>query len=449
MLTFLAFIVAAQFGAERAPDAEGVSSRVGSIEMAASALASRTHDLRSALPSTPPGVIERVDLVAPGKLRVYASPIRFERDGTYLPIQLAWTPGATAVMECATNTLETAITKDGWKQVSGEGWALSTRPVGARDITVKRTDADVLELAGLWPDGAITEYRLMRGGVKESIILSSPPESTVWTYDTKLDGATRLELADGGVLVRVIADDAVAAILPTPVAIDAGGQECVGTYQLDGGVLSTVFAPAWFKAATYPIVVDPTASVDVGISVTIRSGGSDYRRTLLKFTLPSIATSVTAATCNIYLSTNSITSATLNLLSSTTDSAGWTSATGAATLDGYTYTTTLDTVSFTSATSTGWHQWDVLGSVGTEQAIADAYSDGDDPVDWTVRIYLAASGTTVVENTTIIIMGDDASSDYLEFAGPSDANNPYLEITYDASATATYRGSGSVGIIGL
>jgi len=448
MLTFLAFIVVAQFGAERAPDAEGVSSRVGRVEMAASALASRTHDLRRALPSTPPEIIERADLVAPGKLRMYAAPIRFERDGTYLPIQLAWTPGATDVMECATNTLETAITKDGWKQVSGKGWALSTRPAGAGDITVKRTDADVLEVSGLWPDGAVTEYRLMRGGVKESIVLERAPESAIWTYDAKPDGATRLELGDGNAQVAITANGATQAILPTPTAIDASGRRCRGTYALDGAVLSTVFPPEWFADATYPVVVDPTTTEDVDLAVSIRSGGSDYRRELLKFPLPSIAGTLTAAACKLYLSNNAITSATIDLLSSTTDTADWTSGTSAATLDGYTYTATLDTVSFTNATSTGWHEWDVLGSVGTEQAIADAYDDGDPPVNWTVRIWKQASGTTVAEDTSLIVFGDDAGSDYLEFDGPSTANVPYLELTYTAAATGA-RGSGSVGIIGL
>lgn len=448
MITLLAFIVAAQFQAERIPDAAGVASRVGSVEAAASALADRTHDLRRELPSTPPEIIERADLVAPGKLRLYASPIRFERDGQYLPIQLAWVPGKTTVMECATNTLVTSIGKDGWKRVSGKGWRLSTRPVDADSITVKRTDADVLEVWGLWPDGAVTEYRLMRGGVKESIVLERAPESAVWTYDAKLDGATQLELGKGGTQVLVKADDVVAGILPTPIAIDASGKRCTGTYVLAGAVLSTLFPHEWFRDAKYPVVVDPTTTEDVDLCVSIRSGGSDYRRSLLKFPLPSIAGTVTAAVCKLYLSNNAITSATIDLLSSTTDTADWTSGTSAATLDGYTYTATLDTVSFTNASSTGWHEWDVLGSVGTEQAIADAYDDGDPPVNWTVRIWKQASGTTVAEDTSLIVFGDDAGSDYLEFDGPSTANVPYIELTYTADSTGA-RGSGSVGIIGL
>lgn len=449
MLTFLAFIIAAQFGAERAPDLAGVQSRIGAIEAAASALADRTHNLRKALPSTPPAIIERADLVAPGKLRIYASPIRYEKNGTYLPIQLAWQPGNDALFVCTTNTMETAIAVDGWKQVSGKGWSLSTRPTTATGkIQVRRTDADVLEVSGLWPDGAVTQYELRRGGVKETIVLERAPESTVWTYDTKLDGTTRLELSEGGAECHIVAESGVVAILPLPVAIDAKGQELTGTYSLDGSALSVVFADEWFASAAYPVRVDPTASVDTTLGVSIRDG-TDYQRALLKFPLPELSSAVTAAVLHCHGQENAITAPdTVTVHAYTTPTSDWTSGTSAATMDAYTYTASLDSNAFSDASGLTWYEWDVLGSEGTESAIADAYADNDDPCDWTVKLSIGSAGSTVAAVTTVIQFGPDSGSSF-KFDGPSDVDNPYLEITYDASATATYRGSGSVGIVGL
>lgn len=455
-LTAFLFCAVAYAGGivESLQDAPTVEREIAVVEAASARLDERTDHLRHFMHQTPPEIIERADLMEYGRLRIYSAPIRYMKDGEYRPIELVWRADPEYVFACRSNGMIAGIDADGWKHTEGEYWTLRTRPLGicldkemvsgGGKVRVKRVAADTLVAGGLWPFDANTQYRVVRGGVKESVVLTALPVCETVELRYEVSGSP-VTLSDDGTYAYVANH---LAVLPQPIAIDANGAELDGAYKLGADMISVVFNGAWFSdpARVWPIIIDPTTSVDSGISVTVRDGSIDYRRTWLKFQLPSVSIVVTSAVVRMYLSANDITSATLNLVATTSDTADWTTGSSAATLDAYTYTGTLDTVAFTSASAVGWHEWDVLGTEGTEQAIADAYADGDDPVDWTVRILYGAEGSTVGTNTTTIKFGDHSQDDYLTFTGPSEANTPYLEITYEYPPQR--RSGGSVGLIG-
>lgn len=407
----------------------------------------RTDNLRKAIPNTPPEIIERADLIEPGKIRIYSAPIRFIQDGEYRPIELSWVKSESNIVSCDTNTVKSVITKDGWRWCGNDEWNLSIRPSGAGErMEAQKVEPGTVEVSGLWKDGSRTRYKLIRGGIKESIILDSAPEKAVWSYD--LIQGPEVKIKTDGAEVHITSHDKLVAILPRPVAIDSNGRKARGSYEINETVLSVLFDQEWFdsKDRGYPVIVDPTVTEDAGIC---RYGGASYHEgkwVFLKFNLPELG-GVTGCTLTITVDSNFLED-TLTTHAYTSDDASWTTGTDGATLEAITVTSSLDSEALTGSTSDPV-VFDVFGSDADGESIAYVYDNEEDPVDHTIKLAWGTGNGDIATGTTMFALWT-AEGEEIEFCGPSSANPPYLEFTYSGVAGSRAPvGSGSVGILGL
>ncbi|MCM3778178.1 PA14 domain-containing protein [Microbacterium hydrocarbonoxydans] len=146
---------------------------------------------------------------------------------------------------------------------------------------------DTLRMEGVAP-GIDLEYEVLRGGVKETLVLHRAPRvapTFAWTMNA---GGLQPTLAEGGMVE--LRDDAgeVVMHIPAPVAWDSSGSTGersdslvnprVGLEPAEGGAWRYTLQvdPTWLKASerAYPVYVDPTVLTGASYSRSFKSDGA-------------------------------------------------------------------------------------------------------------------------------------------------------------------------------
>ena len=250
----------------------------------------------------------------------------------------------------------------------------------------------------------------------------------VWRL-TKSTDLTHITHALQGVVVGDIDTPMVLRIEPLE-ARDVAGGYLAGRCEYRSGFIIGTLDAAWLRAATAPVVVDPT--VLAAASTAELGGGQDYpappwnyasNKVYVKFTLPNInGGTVTASEvrfANLGTHNDDTT-----LGSYISQNVTWTEGSNAATMNAIAQGTELGSTTITDAW--GWWVWNVTGdaSKGIVKAYADSCAE--------VTVILQGWVGSVAVVTAELYVQDDGPTQVWEnqLQDSSRANPPQLYVTY-------------------
>ena len=118
-------------------------------------------------------------------------------------------------------------------------------------------------------DGVDLQYSLISNMIKENVIFNSIPGISTITEQIKAKGLTLILNADGSIdAVDEITNEKV-FIIPATFLVDSEGNECVNiavslTRSGNKYTITYTLDMAWLEKAIYPVLFDPTVSVNTG-----------------------------------------------------------------------------------------------------------------------------------------------------------------------------------------
>ena len=277
-------------------------------------------------------------------------------------------------------------------------------------------EARKANFAGIYTQTDIV-YSILSKELKQEIILqdNTAPSS----FEVMLGGNVSAELVDNS--IRFMDGETVLGGVPAPIVTDAEGNVGAATFSLSDDVLTIVVDSEWLSTAVYPVVIDPTTSIQPDASAgkdayvdtstpADNFGGLTYLMcgvnsgstymSYLQFDLTSIVTEILEASLYAYFyDSNSAVSSVVNIHKITSS---WTEG-------GITYNSrpahdaTIIDYATLPAVTYGWYDWDISelceqwrnGAVSNYGVNLDSSSVGytkfyssDYAVDTTKRPYL-------------------------------------------------------------
>ena len=351
--------------------------------------------------------------------------------GPWLPIdaQVASLASGTNVVDSSGAPLRLEIRRaDRMLVFSAYGETVTLKAVNPAGSPALAVDADRrgLKVANLWTN--VDFYLAHRGTlVKSQLVMKSANAPDTVQFAVTRTGDKVLRVHD-------------------PVAWDAAGLPVGVRHDLSGGILSVV----WDKGAlsgkriwTYPITIDPTISAE-GNDVSLfhdRDWDEDdvSDKVLVKFDISSIPDNaiITAATCDLYLTTTGATVTCKRAQSQT-----WTEVSAVSTLDAIVLGALLSSRTGAQQTLNAYNAWNIRKGDNTDGLEADLVGANQ---------YFTAcfeyGGTTVdaADNSASLVLGVRGGGGWEFRANSSEAasNRPRLTITYTLPKTAQDSGTGT------
>lgn len=357
--------------------------------------------------------------VAENRLRVYARPIkRLGADGVFRRVE------------------PTRQTVSLSRNESGELWRLAEQDVLVRDrsVVLRRYDATLITSP---EQGVNVRYDVSAAGPKESYDLPKRPEGDRLTWRWKADGVS--VRAHRGEVIAETPEGERYWTIGKAVLVDSSKQArtYVADLSVEGDQIVAAVDPRYWDAATFPVVVDPTAYTTTDWIcayyrewyVPLSAYWYYYERALWEFT--SLPTgSVTAATLYVYASSIP---GTFDIDAHTfTTSIDYSTVTGA-TIDGLSLGSVLDTE--TVGTTTAWYSWDITTGV---QA---AYSGTTPPSQ--LNVALVYDDTHALDSTSTDMLSGYGYSYWIEWTEAT----AYIDITLSGESAGLQPNSGAVGVM--
>ena len=410
----------------------------------------------------------RMSFPAAGKVRVHSFPVRYgDANGIQRPIEIGLRRGLNEWIEDR-NTIQFHARDDGSIVYGVGGHLLRMRlasrlmylpTVQAEDVAgapvVTSPDGSRIQWAGVLGDEFEIEYTVSAGVVKETLTLPIMPDlglaetyQLLWQFQANTLVPV---LQEGSVLWQ---DDTQTTWLrfPAPTCLDAVRRRLRIEYRLAGDRLIVVVNADDLRAATYPVVIDPTATNQTTAECArTADSGPDEGALFFQFDLPDIGAGSTVTAASFFFRKVSSFGSHSQLVSSWTNSnIAWNSNSSDTILNALKtggYNTDSLTMATTDADGT-WYEFDVLGVVGTSTCIAYAYNASTNPGNWTIVIYDATD--TIEESklaaASINFPSENNESDAVVIDGPAavtTTNRPYVIITYN-TGSVTHTGVGAV-----
>jgi RHS repeat-associated protein len=256
------------------------------------------------------GIASRQYLLSNGDVRVEysAEPINYADPltGTMKPIDSSLQDATLSGRAVSTNkanafTLQLPRTLSGdWVSLETTSVRIALRPAAraaAKGVALapltgivasSRTTTSVA-YAGAF-GGASLSYESRPDGVKETIVVSAPSSSTVYSFDLALTGLTPRPEADGSISLLRSGESAPAYVIPKPSMWDSADTTSSFTdqvhYQISGSAptyrLDVVPDAAWLAnpARVYPVMIDPGVQTSTGnpadTYITTAAGDTNY-----------------------------------------------------------------------------------------------------------------------------------------------------------------------------
>lgn len=432
-----------------------------------------------AIQSSDYGLLLHSVIAAPGRIRTYLAPIRYDDNGTPKPIDLRWKNvsgiNPNYAYACLTNDVITGLDTSGWKHLKGRGFHFKTRPAGIVigqntiatnqiEFPVRRVNATRLRVDGLWPANIPSFYQIQAAGVKEALLLPAPLQAQIpaqaetirfrYAYE-RITGTHTAQLSTDHSAIYILNAGRVVGLLPRPWAQDTAGDRIYGSYGLGSGFFDIILDAAWLRSAQFPILVDPTATAAVSTQNIIADSSSDDDpyHAYFQVDLPDIGSGATFDTADwhAYMQTDTGIPVTIEIWTSA--STAWNGSSNYATLSGLTTFDSNVGITFSGVGSNTWKTWtDIHGTTANAQTIATAYDGETNPGAWTIIMHssLGTGDTAPWTGLPDLYFSVDDDADYVDFSNVGDVNEPYIEITYEggAGASGDSVGGGTVGLIG-